>query len=60
MAELKKYISFKTLKLNEKQGNIAQSKNHVFLEFETFIKQLQSEYSNKKKGKTNNGKQPNR
>jgi len=60
MAELKKYTSFEALKLDEKSGGVNQAKDIIFSEFEAFLKQLQSEYSNKKKAKTDNGKQPNR
>ena len=60
MAELKKYTSFEALKLDEKSSGVNRTKDVVFSEFEAFLKQLQSEYSNKKKTKTHNGKQPNR
>lgn len=60
MAELKKYTSFEALKSDERSGNIDQSKNNIFSEFEAFLKQLQKEYSNKKKIKSDNGKQFNR
>ena len=60
MAELKKYTSFEALKLDEKPSNAAPSTSKIFSEFETFLKRLRSEYSNKKKIKTNNGKQPDR
>ena len=60
MAELKKYTSFEALKLDEKVRNVDQRKDNIFSEFEAFLKRLQSEYSNKKKTKTDNGKQPNR
>jgi hypothetical protein len=60
MAELKKYTSFEALKLDEKLGNVDRPKDNIFSEFEAFLKQLQSEYANKKKTKTDNGKQPNR
>jgi len=60
MAELKKYTSFEALKLDEKLGNVDRPKDNIFSEFEAFLKRLQSEYSNKKKTKTDNGKQPNR
>jgi len=60
MAELKKYTSFEALKLDEKSGSINRTKEIVFSEFEVFLKQLQSQYFNKKKTKTDNGKQPNR
>ena len=59
MAELKKYTSFEALKRDEKQVNSDWSNAHVFSEFETFLKSLQSEYIKKKKGKTKNGKQLN-
>ncbi len=59
MAELKKYTSFEALKLDEKSGSINRAKDIVFSEFEAFVKQLQSQYSNKKKTKADNGKQPN-
>ena len=52
MAELKKYTSFEALKLDEKLGNINRSKDMVFSEFEAFLKQLQNQYSKKKKTKT--------
>jgi hypothetical protein len=35
-------------------------KDKVFSEFEAFLRQLQSEYTFKKKHKKDNGKQPNR
>jgi hypothetical protein len=57
MAELKRYKSFEALKLDEKSGTTDCSKNNVLSEFEAFLKRLQTEYSNKKKRKTNNGKQ---
>jgi hypothetical protein len=60
MAELKKYTSFEALKLNEKSATYDQAKNKTLCEFETFLKQLRSEYSNKQKTKTDNGKQPGR
>ena len=60
MAQLKKYRSFKALKLDEKLGNIDRPNGLIFSEFEAFLKQLQSEYSNKKKAETNNGKQSSR
>ena len=60
MAELKKFISFEALKLDEKSVNIDRPKDNIFSEFEAFLKQLQNEYSNKKKTKKDNGKQPNR
>ena len=60
MAELKKYTSFEALKLDEKSGNVDQPNDNIFSEFEAFLKRLQNEYSNKKKTKTDNGKQPNR
>jgi hypothetical protein len=59
MAELKKYTSFEALKLDEKPSNLNRHKEVVFSEFEAFIKKLQSEYSGKRKTKTNNGKHPN-
>jgi hypothetical protein len=59
MAELKKYTSFEALKLDEKPGKDGLLKDTFFSEFETFLKQLQSEYSNKKKANRKNGKQPN-
>ncbi|HEV7331876.1 MAG TPA: hypothetical protein VGN63_12625 [Flavisolibacter sp.] len=59
MAELKKYTSFESLKLDEKSSNANRRKDVVFSEFEAFLKKLQTEYSNKKKTKTHNGKQPN-
>jgi hypothetical protein len=60
MAELKKYTSFEALKLDEKSGSVSRPKDTIFSEFEAFLRQLQSNYSNKKKIKTDNGKQPNR
>lgn len=60
MAELKKYTSFEALKSDEKSANVKRPKEPVFSEFEEFLKRLQSEYSNKKKTKTDNGKQPGR
>jgi len=58
MAELKKYTSFEALKLDEKSANVNRPKDNILSEFEAFLKRLQNEYSNKKKTKTNNGKQP--
>jgi hypothetical protein len=60
MAELKKYTSFEGLKLDVKSGDVNRPKDDVFAEFEAFLKKLQSEYSNKKKNDTHNGKQPNK
>jgi hypothetical protein len=60
MAKLKKYTSFEALKSDESLGNAEQSGNHVFSEFEAFLNRLRSEYSNKKKTKTNNGKHSDR
>jgi len=59
MAELKRYTSFEGLKRDVKSGEINQRKDIAFSEFEAFLKKLQSEYSNQKKTKTQNGKQPN-
>jgi hypothetical protein len=58
MAKLKKYTSFDALKLDEKRANDNQPYTHIFSEFESFVKELRKEYSNKKKSKTNDGKQP--
>jgi len=58
MAELKKFTSFKSLKLDEKPADVNQHRDVVFSEFEAFLKKLHSEYSNKKKTNTYNGKQP--
>ena len=60
MAELKRYTSFEGLKRDAKSSNVNQRKDIAFSEFEAFLKKLQSEYSNQKKTKTQNGKQPNR
>lgn len=60
MSALKKYTSFKDLKLDEKLDNVDQPKDNTFSEFEAFLRRLQSEYSNKKKIKTDHGKQSNR
>jgi hypothetical protein len=60
MAELKKYTSFEALKLDEKEANNDLPDDNILSEFKAFLKQLQSEFSNKKKSKTDNGKQPNR
>lgn len=60
MAELKRYTSFEGLKLDVKSSNINLSKETAFSEFEAFLKKLQSEYSNQKKTKKQNGKQPDR
>lgn len=60
MAELKKYTSFDALKADEKSGNNDRAKKAVFSEFEAFVKQLQSEYSNKKRRKKEDGKQSDR
>ena len=61
MAELKKYTSFNALKLDEKLVSVDPTKATIFSEFEAFLKQLQNEYSNKKKTRMkHNGKQPNR
>lgn len=57
MAELKKYTSFQALKSDEMCSPV---KDKVFSEFEAFLRQLQSEYTFKKKHKKDNGKQPNR
>lgn len=57
MAELKKYTSFEALKLDEKLRNVGQRKDNIFLEFEAFLKQLQSEYCSKKKTKADDRKQ---
>jgi hypothetical protein len=59
MAELKKYTSFEALKLDVKLGHGDRPKDNIFSEFKVFLKQLQSEYSNKKTAKTDNGKQSN-
>ncbi len=60
MAVLKKYASYKTLKLHSKRSDIGQPNADVFLEFEAFLKQLQNKYSNNKKAGTANGKQSKR
>ena len=60
MAKLKKFTSFEALKLDDKSVNINRPNDTIFSEFETFLKRLHNEYSNKKKTKTDNGKQPNR
>ncbi len=57
MAELKKYTSFEALKLDEKPRSTSRPNNHIFSEFEAFLKRLRSEYSKKKKTKTDNGTQ---
>ena len=54
MSELKRYTSFEALKLDEKVDGVNQPEDNVFSEFEALLKRLQSEYSNKKKIKTNN------
>lgn len=60
MAELKKYLNFDALKLDEQSGSVNdRSKDAPFSEFEAFIKKLQKEYSRKKQTKTDNGRQPN-
>jgi hypothetical protein len=59
MADLKKYTSFEALKAEEKLRNDLP-KDSFFSEFEAFLKQLRSEYVNKKKPLTDNGKQPGR
>ena len=59
MPELKKYTSFEALKLDEKVDGVNQPEDSIFSEFEALLKRLQSEYSKKKKIKTNNGEQPN-
>jgi hypothetical protein len=59
MERLKKYTTFEALKFDEKSSDNNQHKDIIFSEFEAFLKQLRSEYSNKKKTKTGNGKQPN-
>ena len=56
MEELKRYTSFKALKSNSGDP----PKHTVFSEFETFLKRLQSEYSDKKKTNKDRGKQPDR
>jgi hypothetical protein len=54
MKKLTKYNNFKTLKSN----NPAPSRDDkAASEFDTFLKLLQKEYSNKKKIKSTNGKQ---
>lgn len=58
MAELKKYKSFEELKLDDKSVDINHPKSTIFYEFEAFLKQLQNEYSNKKKTKINYGQHP--
>jgi hypothetical protein len=60
MGQLKKYSSFEGLKSDEKTDGVHPNKDVVFSEFEVFLKKLQKEYSNKKRTKTHNGKQPNR
>jgi hypothetical protein len=60
MAELKKYTSFEALKLDERSGSVSRTGNTIFSEFEAFLRELQRKYSNKKKTKTDNGKQPDR
>ena len=60
MTTLKKYKSFKALKSNEKSNGTSQVKDNNFTEFEAFLKRLQTEYSNKKKTKAENGRQFNR
>lgn len=60
MTTLKKYTSFKALKSNEKSSGTAKLKDNIFSEFEAFLKRLQTEYSNKKKMKADNGRQFNR
>jgi len=52
MAELKKYTSFEALKLDEKSTSNDRLRNNSFSEFQAFLKKLRSEYSNKKKIKT--------
>jgi hypothetical protein len=51
MAELKRYTSFEALKLDQKPIILPHG-NIIIAEFETFLKQLQNEYSNNKKPKT--------
>jgi hypothetical protein len=60
MAELKKYTSFEALKMDEKLNVANRLKDFIFSEFEEFVKQLRSEYANKKNKKTHNGKLPGR
>lgn len=61
MAALKRYATFESLKLARKSGNInPHKKNNAFSEFEAFLEKLRNEYSNQKKTKKQNGKQPNR
>lgn len=57
MANLRRYTSFKALKSAEKAGNTANRKDDIFSEFASFLKRLQTEYYNKQKSKTGNGKQ---
>lgn len=49
MAEPKKYTSIEALKLDERPADRQPPKEQAFSEFEAFLKQLLSEYSNKKK-----------
>lgn len=60
MTTLKKYTSFKALKSNEKSSGTSRINDNILTEFEAFLKQLQTEYSNKKKTKADNGRQFNR
>ncbi len=57
MAKLKRYTSFEALKSNPKSSNATRIKENIFLEFEAFLKRLQTEYLNKKNTKTDNGRQ---
>ena len=52
MEELKKYTSFKALKLNEKSASVNRFSDNIFTEYETFLKQLQNEYFNNRNAKT--------
>lgn len=57
MKKLTKYTDFDTLKSNAKTSNAIPVRDSKALsEFDTFLRLLQREYSNKKKNKAANGK----
>jgi hypothetical protein len=59
MPKLKRYKSFAALKSDQNTDKIGGLKDN-FMEFEAFLNRLQMEYVNKKKLKTDNGRQFNR
>ena len=58
MTKLTRYTTFKTLKYDKESGNATLiRKDDALSDFEAFLKRLRSGYSNKKKSKTDHGKQ---